>query len=117
MTRPATTGYTPYRYNPLPVRQIEEYELRQTWITGIVYGGVRDTMPADHPMAGTYITFARGHASHEYGRPIIQLFDDGVTSSLGARSAPPCPSCDNWAYTARCKRHPEMPPPFAVADL
>lgn len=45
MTRPATTGYTPYRYNPLLVRQIEEYELRQTWITGIVYGGVRDSSP------------------------------------------------------------------------
>lgn len=60
-------------------------------------------------MAGTYVTYARGRDLHAYGRPMIQLFDDGVGSAFIGHPKPSCPDCDNWAYTARCQRHPELP--------
>jgi len=59
---------------------------------------------------GRWMASQRG----SYPRPVFEVFGLTSSSTLGVRVEAPCPACDDFAYTARCRTHPDKTPPEPV---
>lgn len=75
----------------------------------------RLTYSDESSMAGlfqqVYVGRWMAYERNNHPRPMFEIFELTESSTLGARNEDPCPACDDFAYTARCDRHEDRPPP------
>lgn len=78
---------------------LEAKELANTEVMAEPYA---EAAGVTYPRA--YGWYAAKRAGH-YPRPMMQIFNDGATSSSQMIYQNPCPDCDNWARSWNCPRH------------